>query len=136
MRYLTKGEVNIINLLTIKSHGGQFITPNNFLNEGALDYLIDIVSSELFGEPLYPKLSDKAGLYMYNIIVNNVFQDGNKRTGLEAAILFLDLNGFRINRDLPKHDVFEFTINVASGMTDLEECQAWFEANIVMDYLL
>ena len=106
-------EIILANRLTIRNHSGQYISPNNFLNEGALDYLIDIVSSELFGEALYPKLSDIAGLYMYNIIPNHVFSDGNKRTGLEAAILFLDLNGFRINRDLPKEHVFDFTIKVA-----------------------
>ncbi|MBK8347853.1 MAG: Fic family protein [Saprospiraceae bacterium] len=41
----------------------------------------------MFGE-LYPTLSEKAGLYMYNIISNHIFQDGNKRTGLEAGIVF------------------------------------------------
>lgn len=84
---------------------------------------------------MYPKLSDKAGLYIYNIIANHVFSDGNKRTGLEAAILFLDLNGYRINKNLPKDVVFDFTIKVASGLSSLTECQAWFETNIVAEYL-
>ncbi|HFA50670.1 MAG TPA: type II toxin-antitoxin system death-on-curing family toxin [Bacteroidetes bacterium] len=30
---------------------------------------------------------------MFQIVTGHVFQDGNKRTGLEAAILFLKLNG-------------------------------------------
>lgn len=66
IRYLTKDELIFVNKLTVGKHGGQYILPYNFLNEGALDYLLDIVSSEMFGEPLYPKLSDKAGLHMYN----------------------------------------------------------------------
>jgi death on curing protein len=90
---------------------------------------------EMFDEPLYPKLSDKAGLYMYNIIANHVFSDGNKRTGLEAAILFLDLNGYRISKELPKHEVYNFTIKVASGESNLQECQTWFGLNIVEEYL-
>lgn len=40
-----------------------------------------------------PSVSDKAGLYMFNIISNHIFSDGNKRTGLEAALLFVDLDG-------------------------------------------
>ncbi len=135
MRYLTKNEVILINMLTVQLHGGQFMPPNNLLNEGALDYLLGIVSSDVFGEPLYPTLSDKTGLYMYSIISNHIFSDGNKRTGLEASILFLDLNGCRINRLLSKEIVFDFTMKVASGQSSLEECQDWFARHIVPEYL-
>jgi len=135
MRYLTRNEIIFVNKRTVNVHGGQYILPYNLLNEGPLEYLIEIVSAELFGAPVYPKLSDKAGLYMYNIIANHIFSDGNKRTGLEAAILFLDLNGYRINKNLLKEYVYDFTIKVASGLSNLEECQAWFEAHIVEDYI-
>ncbi|MBC7885395.1 MAG: type II toxin-antitoxin system death-on-curing family toxin [Saprospiraceae bacterium] len=128
---MTKDELIFVNKHTVSKHGGQYILPHNFLNQGALDYLIDIISSEMFGEPLYPEFSDKAGLYMYNIIANHLFSDGNKRTGLEAAILFLDLNGYRLNKGTPKQDVYEFTIKVASGESSLEECQEWFDKNMV-----
>lgn len=124
-----------VNKKTILSHGGNFIEPYNFLNEHNLDYLLEIVRAEMFGEPLYPKLSDKAGLYMYNIIANHVFQDGNKRTGLEAAIIFLRINGFNISLALHLNQVYDFTIKVASGESNLEECQQWFDINMVKEYL-
>lgn len=135
IRYLTHEELILINRKTVAKHGGQYIEPSNFLNEGALVYLLEIVSSEMFGEPIYPKLSDKAGLYMYNIIANHIFSDGNKRTGLEAAILFLDLNRHRINKNIPKEIVYDFTIKVASGESNLDECQAWFALHIIKEYL-
>jgi len=59
MRYLTKKELIFVNKHTVKAHGGQYLLPFNFLNEGPLDYLIEVVSAELFGSPIYPKLSDK-----------------------------------------------------------------------------
>jgi death-on-curing protein len=124
-----------INKKTILSHGGNFIEPYNYLNEQNLDYLLEIVHAEMFGEPLYPKLSDKAGLYMYNIIANHIFQDGNKRTGLEAAIVFLRINGFNISPNLHLNDLYDFTIKVASGESSLEECQQWFDINMVKEYL-
>jgi death on curing protein len=136
MRYLTKAIVIEINKRTIQSHGGNYIQPFNYLNEQNLDYLLEIVSSEMFGEPLYPRLSDKAGLYMYNIIANHIFQDGNKRTGLEAAIIFLRINGFNISKDLQLDELYDFTIKVASGESNLEECQTWFDYNMVKEYLL
>lgn len=135
MRYLSKFEIIFVNKRTNKIHGGQFLNPFNFLHEDALDYLVDIVQSEMFGVEMYPSLSSKAGLYMYNIIANHMFSDGNKRTGLEAAILFLDLNNARIDKNLPKSTVFDFTIKVASGEASLEETQAWFEEHIVVEYL-
>ena len=135
IRYLTTEELILINRKTVARHGGQYIEPANFLNEGALAYLIEVVSSVMFGMPLYPNLSDKVDLYVYNIIANHIFSDGNKRTGLEAAILFLDLNGYRINKNTPKVILYDFTIKVASGESSLDECQGWFELNIVKEYL-
>ncbi len=135
MRYLTKSIVVTVNQKTIIRHGGSFVEPYNYLNEQNLDYLLEIVSSEMFGEPLYPTVSDKAGLYMYNIIANHIFQDGNKRTGLEAAIIFLRINNFNISPMLHLEELYDFTVKVASGQSSLEECQSWFDDNIVIEYL-
>jgi len=117
------------------------------LHEDALDYLLEAVQSEMFGEEMYPLISDKAGLYMFNIVCNHIFQDGNKRTGLDAAITFLILNGYRLKKDLNKVNVNgkiipekgssrnkvleEFTLEVASGKLTLEEAQHWFKENIM-----
>jgi death-on-curing protein len=150
VEYLTKTDIIFINKKTIKRHGGNFMPPNNFLNEAPLDYLIDIVNSEIFGEPLYPSLSDKAGLYLFNIISNHVFSDGNKRTGLGAALLFLQLNGYQLQDDLvslfsikgndetistqPKSSnqiLLKFVLEVAKAEVSLEKCQEWFEQNII-----
>lgn len=147
MRYLIKEGILAINKKTIKRHGGNFLPPHNFLHEDALDYLLEAVQAEMFGEEMYPSISDKAGLYMFNIISNHIFQDGNKRTGLEAAISFLKLNNYKLKADLAKikinnrlipekgntsDKVLEaFTIEVASGKLSLEETQQWFKENIV-----
>jgi death-on-curing protein len=95
------------------------------LHEENLDYLIEAVKAEMFGEPLYPEIYQKAAVYMFNIICNHIFQDGNKRTGLEAVLLFLQLNGY----DLVVSDelLLSFTISVASGEQSLEQVQEWFK---------
>ena len=129
--YLEKEDVTFINRRTVEAHGGNYVLPNNFLHEENLDYLIEVVESEMFGQPLYPTIADKAGLYCYNIICNHIFTDGNKRTGLEAALAFLKLNGYRLDKKLPNKDLYDFIIKVASGNSSLEECKAWFDSNIV-----
>ncbi len=154
MEYLTKEDIILINKKTLERHGGHFIPPHNFLNEPPLDYLIEAVEGEMFGKPLYPEIYDKAGLYMFNIVSNHIFQDGNKRTGLGAALLFLALNNYQLKEELsmPKKKGFayvaqptlldkkevndeiliSFTLDLAAGEIDLVTCQAWFKANIVL----
>lgn len=128
MNYLQKEDIIKINHLTIEDVGGNFVPPNNFLHEENLDYLIEIVQSEMFGEPLYPLIHHKAGVYLFNIICNHIFQDGNKRTGLESALLFLQLN----NYDLVVDDdtLTNFIISIASATLSLEEVQDWLEKHI------
>lgn len=54
MEYLLKEDFTLINQMTIERHGGNFVPPSNFLNESALDYLLEAVQSQVFGQPLYP----------------------------------------------------------------------------------
>jgi death on curing protein len=130
MIFLEKHHIIRINKRTVDAHGGNFTPPSNILNEQPIDYVLEILNAEMFGEPLYPEIYDKAAVYMFNIISNHVFMDGNKRTGLESAFAFLKLNGFRINKSLPLSDIYDFTIKVASGQSNLEECREWFKTNI------
>lgn len=128
MEYLQKSDITRINFLTIQDVGGNFVPPCNFLHEDNLDYLLEAVQAEMFGEPLYPEIHQKAGLYMFNIVCNHIFQDGNKRTGLEAALLFLQLNGSDLV--VEKGVLTSFVLSVASGEQTIEEVQDWFKNHI------
>jgi death on curing protein len=131
IQYLDKDDITFINQRTVAEHGGNFMPPNNFLHEENLDYLLEAVKAEMFGEPLYPTITDKAAIYCYNIICNHIFSDGNKRTGLEAALAFLKLNEFRLDKSMPNDKLYDFIIKVASGQSSLEECREWFSENVV-----
>lgn len=63
IQYLIKQRVIRLNKATIDDHGGNFMPPDNFLHEENLDYLLEAVQAEMFGEPLYPTISDKAAVY-------------------------------------------------------------------------
>lgn len=146
MEYLEEEDIILINKLTIKRHGGNFVPPFNLLNGASLKYLIEAVEGKVFGKELYTGMHGKAGFYMFSIISNHVFQDGNKRTGLESALLFLKLNGYQLKekltritfqlKEIPKDGettnqiLYNFTMEMASGEINLEECGLWFEANI------
>lgn len=95
MTDLTKAEIIEINYNQVLLFGGNFVPPDNFFHEENLDYLLEAVQADMFCQPLYPEIYQKAGLYMFNIVCNHLFQDGNKRTGLQAALIFLLLNEYR-----------------------------------------
>ena len=78
-------------------------------------------------EDLYPDLFVKAAALMDSLINNHPFVDGNKRTGIAAAALFLHTNGYRFsgsNTELEK-----FTLEVALSEHTIEEIAAWFQIN-------
>lgn len=127
MVFLTKKQINTINRLTISAHGGNFVPPDNLLHESSLDYLVEIVDADLFGEAMYPEIYHKAGVYLFNIISNHVFTDGNKRTGLEACLIFLKLNGYQLSDAISNQILTDFILAVASGNHTLETVQSWLK---------
>jgi death on curing protein len=84
----------------------------------------------MFGQPLYPDLSDKAAVYCHQIICNHIFSDGNKRTGLGAALQFLYLNVKCLSDNVTISILTDFILSIASGKLSLDECKSWFAINI------
>ncbi|MGO7369795.1 type II toxin-antitoxin system death-on-curing family toxin [Rhizobium ruizarguesonis] len=59
-----------------------------------------------------------AAAYLYAIVRNHPFVDGNKRTGYLAAFTFLYINRYVINAD--NAQVIAFVLEVAAGEIDEE----------------
>ena len=51
------------------------------------------------GDYLHTDLFEMAAAYLFHIIRNHPFVDGNKRTGLMAALAFLGLNGLELQAE-------------------------------------
>ena len=129
IRLLLKEEITFLNKNNVSRFGGNFVPPNNFLHENYLDYLVEIVDAELFGEKMYPEIYQKASIYLYNIIANHIFSDGNKRTGLGAGLIFLKINGYQLKKSVTNPLLTNFILSVASGNESLETVQQWLKAN-------
>jgi len=69
---------------------------------------------------------------MFNIVCNHIFQDGNKRTGLQAAIIFLLTNGHGLVESIGDDLLTSFTLSVASAEQSLEQVQVWFQEHITV----
>ncbi|MBE0410909.1 MAG: type II toxin-antitoxin system death-on-curing family toxin [Anaerolineales bacterium] len=76
---------------------------------------------------LYPDLFMKAAALMDSLINNHPFLDGNKRTGIAAAALFLQANGYRL--EISNMQLEKFTLEVARSEHTIEEIAAWLQKN-------
>ena len=71
------------------------------------------------GEFLHEDLFAMAAAYLFHIVSNHAFIDGNKRTGLAAALTFLEINGHPIDKSSPL--LYDATMAVAEGKLDKAE---------------
>jgi len=60
-----------------------------------------------------------ASAYLFHVVSNHPFVDGNKRAGLLSALVFLDINGIEINDQ--GDTLYDLTIKVASGNSNKRE---------------
>lgn len=44
------------------------------------------------GQYLHADVFEMAAAYLYHLVMNHPFVDGNKRVGLEAALIFFEIN--------------------------------------------
>lgn len=71
------------------------------------------------GEHLHPDLFSMAAAYLFHLVSNHPFFDGNKRIGLLAALVFLDLNGVTLTEG--SQELYELTMKVARSDADKGE---------------
>ena len=83
--------------------------------------------SSFGGKSPYADLIDVAGAYLFYICRNHPFLDGNKRTAMMAAIVFLRLNGIESAPDSGRWE--RLMLDVAkvksSGRKLLSACGSW-----------
>lgn len=123
--YLSADEIVERNREIILKTGGFKKAAGKVINSNSLEYLIEIMRGELIGYQPYPSLSKKAAAYAYYIIHDHVFYDGNKRTGISCAILFLNLNGYQI--DTTDDEIVELAISITNNLMNIDEIAKWFE---------
>jgi death-on-curing protein len=118
-----------VNRDIINQFGGLWTPPNNVFNAPALAYLVEAVKAEMFGAPLYKSVHEKAAVYCHNIIKDHIFCDGNKRTGMQSALAFLEINGFPPSPSLTSQAIVDFALRVATGGLSTADIALWFETN-------
>lgn len=93
-------------------------------DRGALASCCAQPQTAVFDVERFPTIFDKAAAYCFFIVRNHPFFDGNKRTGLVAALTILIDHGFKPIFD--EDEMYKLVVGVATGDTELEELTAVF----------
>ena len=103
------GEVLLILQDQIRRYGGRYGVRDPELLSSALA----MPQTSFAGKLLHADLFDQAAAYAFHISQNHPFVDGNKRTALAAALVFLDLNGIQLSD--PDDKLYRLMLQVANG---------------------
>jgi death-on-curing protein len=113
--HLTIDIVREIHDEAVKNFGGL----HGIRDEALLASAVFAPQSSFGGKSPYVDLIDIAAAYLFYLCRHHPFLDGNKRTAMAAAILFLRLNSFNPAADSEKWE--ELILDVASSKIDREQ---------------
>ncbi|MBI4776325.1 MAG: type II toxin-antitoxin system death-on-curing family toxin [Deltaproteobacteria bacterium] len=109
MKFLSLTEVLEIQRDQITRYGGASGIRDIELLKSALG----MPSAAYGGEFLHTYVYEMAAAYLFHLVRNRPFLDGNKRVGAVAALVFLLLNGHAF--DAPEDDFAELVLSVDRG---------------------
>jgi len=123
VRYLTAEQILLIHSLVLEETGGS----HGIRDRHAVLSLEGLPRQTFGGKELYPTIFLKAALYARNIIMSHPFIDGNKRTAMTAASVFLENNEQKITAY--EGAVEEFALRIIHEKLDLAVIAGWFKKN-------
>ena len=88
MVFLTLDDILESHLNQIDIYGGS----HGIRDIGLLESAIAQPEASFGGQYLHADIFEMAAAYLYHLVMNHPFVDGNKRVGLEAALIFLEIN--------------------------------------------
>ena len=108
-RFLTLDEVLALHGHMIAKYGGK----GGVRDFGMLESALAMPRAGFGGVLLHSTLHEQGAAYLFHLVKNHPFSDGNKRVALAAALVFLDLNGLRVRAT--EDDLVELTLRTVSG---------------------
>ena len=92
---------------------------------GLIDSATMMPRQSFGGEYLHSTIPAMSAAYLFHLCTNHGFVDGNKRVGIGAALVFLDLNSYEAQ--LTIDELEQITMDVASGQLDKSGLVKLFE---------
>ena len=122
IRFLSVENVVELQRRTLEREGGS----PGIRDRGLLESAVASARQSFGGEMLHPDVASKAAAYLYHLVKNHPFVDGNKRAGALSLLFFLRMNAPRL---MPGPDELEkVTLSVAEGSLSKNELITWLRS--------
>ena len=119
--FLTEEQIIALNRRAVEKDGGV----HGILDAGLLSAAAAMPQAGFGGKRLHESVPAMAAAYLFHLCQAHAFADGNKRTAVLAAAVFLDLNGYDLEAD---DDRFEgVVLQLASHQLGKEQVTQFVE---------
>lgn len=115
LTFLTLAEAVEIHRDQIERYGGK----SGIRDMGLLQSALAMPAATFGGQYLHGDLYEMAAAYLFHLVQNHPFVDGNKRVGLVATVVFLELNGIELEAN--ETDVEALVLRTARGESNKSE---------------
>ncbi|MCG2794726.1 MAG: type II toxin-antitoxin system death-on-curing family toxin [Actinomycetia bacterium] len=121
--FLELGEVTLIHQDQLERYGGTV----GIRDIGLLKSAVAMPRAGIADRYLHEDIFEMAAAYLYHIVRDHPFVDGNKRTGAVAALVFLAMNDVEIT--IEEEELENMVRSVAEGSTTKSEIADFFRRN-------
>jgi death on curing protein len=113
----------------LESHAGQIAQyggSDGIRDVGLLESALAQPEATFGGKHLHADIFQMAAAYLFHLVKNHPFIDGNKRVGLEAALLFLEINGHVV--ETTDEALVDLVLQTAQGQATKQQIADFFRA--------
>ena len=123
MRKLTQKQILMMHKQLVEQTGGS----DKVLDYGLLDSALETPFQTFDGKELYPTIIEKGARLGFGLIKNHCMEDGNKRIGTHAMLVFLAINGIELQ--YTQKELYEVVLDVAASKKDYDDLLQWVIAH-------
>ena len=122
--FLTLDDVLALHGELIRRYGG---TPG-LRDAGLLEAALAMPQAGFGGQYFHEFPHEMGAAYLFHLVRNHAFINGNKRAALACAILFFKIN--RVTYSITEEEAVDLTLAAASGQADKGAVTAFFKRHL------
>jgi len=123
VKYLNAEQVLFIHSRIIDETGGA----HGLRDLGLLSSAVARPMATFDQRDLYLSVFQKAAVLAESLAKNHPFLDGNKRTSVASAALFLRINGYELQAS--QNNLVQFAMNLATGNLEIPKAVVWLRGH-------
>ena len=125
VRHLSIEDVEWAHERILEATGGE----RGDLARANLEFVLEAVKDIGLDLDFEKSIVKKAAFFLHNLVTRHPFVNGNKRTAIEVAKAFLELNGHSLRAGTEQ--MVTMVTRVGSGETSLDQVGDWIATNLV-----